>query len=117
MAPSAPPERTRPTPTERPPRSGRLLRTGLAVATVGLGVGLAANGVGTWVDQRGELEEVRERRTALEEEIARIELEIENILGPSGLRIAARCYGPYVEVGEEVYASPGLEGCVTRPQP
>jgi hypothetical protein len=101
----------------RPPRSGRVLRTCLVVVTLGLGVGLAANGVGTWVEQRGELDEVRERRAALEEEIAHIELEIESITGPSGLRIAARCYGAYVEVGEELYANPGLEGCVTRSQP
>jgi hypothetical protein len=100
-----------------PNRRGRGVRAALAVVTLGLGVGLAANGVGTWFEQRKELDEAHERRDALEEEIARIEREIDGILGPTGLRISARCYGPYVEVGEEVYANPGLDGCVTDPQP
>lgn len=101
----------------RPPRTGRIVRAGLFAATLGVGAGLAAIPVGNWVDQRGELNDARERRLELENEIAEIRADIEGIVGDHGLEIAARCYGPYVEVGEEVYAVPGLDGCVTNRDP
>jgi hypothetical protein len=101
----------------RPPRSGRLVRAGLFAATLGVGVGLAAIPVDNWLDQRAEVDAARERRDVLVGEIAEIDAEIEGIIGEDGLEIAARCYGPYVEVGEEIYSVPGLDGCVTNPTP
>ena len=99
----------------RAPRSGRNARAGLAAVTVSVGVGLAAIPVGSWFDQRDELDEARQRRAALRAEIDGIESDIDGILGPDGLDVAARCRSFYVEPGEEVYAIPGLQGCVTDP--
>ena len=98
-----------------PTRRSRLIPALLTVVTLGVGVGLAAIPIGNWMEQRDELDTSRERRTELRAEIAEIEADIENLVGEEGLEIAARCYGPYVEVGEEVYAVPGLNGCVTHP--
>lgn len=96
-------------------RRSRLVPAVLTIATLAVGVGLAAIPVGNWMEQRDELDSSRERRAELEAEILEIEADIENLVGEEGLEIAARCYGPYVEVGEEVYAVPGLNGCVTHP--
>ena len=101
----------------RPPRSGRLVRAGLFAATLGVGAGLAAIPVDSWLDQRAEIDAARERRAQLQEELAEIDADIEELIGDDGLTIAARCYGPFVEVGQELYAVPGLEGCVTHPTP
>jgi hypothetical protein len=98
-------------------RSGRIARAGLCVVTLGFGFGLAAIPVGNWVDQRGELDDAQARRGELQVEIDEVAADIERIVGEDGLEIAARCYGPYVEVGEEVYALPGLDGCVTQRTP
>lgn len=103
--------------TTRPPRSGRMIRAGLFAVTLAVGVGLAAIPVDNWLDQRAEIDAARERRAQLEAEIAEIDADIESIIGEEGLDIAARCYGPFVEVGEELYAVPGLDGCVTNPTP
>lgn len=94
-----------------------MARALLAMVTLGVGVALAAIPVGNWLEQREELDGARERRAALETEIADIRADIEGIIGDDGLEIAARCYGPFVEVGEELYAVPGLDGCVTNPAP
>ncbi|MDW3217725.1 MAG: hypothetical protein R8F63_03850 [Acidimicrobiales bacterium] len=99
------------------PRSGRIVRAGLAAITLSVGVGLAAIPVGNWFDQRGELDDARVRRAALQAEIDAIEGDIEGILGPDGFDVAARCRSFYVEPGEELYAVPGLQGCVTHPTP
>jgi hypothetical protein len=101
----------------RTPRTGRVVRLGLYATTLAVGVGLAAIPVENWLDQRAEVDAARERRAELEAEIARIDADIEGIIGEEGLDIAARCYGPFVEVGEELYAVPGLDGCVTNPTP
>ena len=61
--------------------------------------------------------EQRERRDELQTEVVGIEDNIEGLLGAEGLEVAARCHGLLVEVGEEVYAVPGLNGCVTNPTP
>jgi hypothetical protein len=101
----------------RPPRAGRLVRAALFAATLGVGVGLAAIPVDNWLDQRAEIDGARERRTELQGELAEIDADIEALIGEDGLAIAARCYGPFVEVGQELYAVPGLDGCVTHPTP
>jgi len=98
-------------------RASRIVRAGLFAATLGVGVGLAAIPVDNWLDQRAEVDDARERREQLVAEIAEIDADIEGIIGEEGLEIAARCYGPFVEVGEELYAVPGLDGCVTNPTP
>ncbi len=100
-----------------PVRSGRVVRTVLVAATLSVGVGLAAIPVGNWADQREELDRARIRRAELQAEIAEIEADIEGIVSAEGLEIAARCYGMFVEVGEELYQVSGLEGCVTDPTP
>ncbi len=68
--------------------------------------------VSSYMDQRSELESVKAERAALQAEIDEINADIEGITDDEGLRIEARCYGPYVEPGEEVYSIPGLRGCV-----
>jgi cell division protein FtsB len=103
--------------TTRPARSGRVARAVLVTATLGVGVGLAAIPVGNWADQREELDRARDRRTELQAEIAEIEADIAGIVSDEGLEIAARCYGMFVEVGEELYQVSGLDGCVTDPTP
>ena len=90
----------------------RVVRVVLVAVTLGVGVALAAIPVGNWMDQRAELDDTRLRRAELEAELAEIEADIELVTGDEGLELAARCYGPYVEAGEEVYAIPGLGGCV-----
>ena len=101
--------------TRRAPhvRVNRIVRAALVAATLAVGVGLAAFPVGNWMEQREELEDARLRRAGLEAEIAEIHADIEAVVGDEGLELAARCYGPFVDVGEEVYAIPGLRGCVT----
>lgn len=101
----------------RAPRAGRIVRAGLAAVTLAVGVGLAAIPVGNWFEQRDELDDARERRAELQTEIEGIERDIDGILGPDGIDVAARCRSFYVEPGEEVYAIPGLQGCVTDPSP
>ncbi len=101
----------------RPAHSGRIVRTFLFAATLAVGAGLAAIPVDNWLDQRAEVDASRERHEQLVAELDAIEGDIEAIIGEEGLEIAARCYGPYVEVGEELYAVPGLNGCVTTPNP
>ena len=101
----------------RAPRAGRVVRAGLFAATIGVGVGLAAIPVDNWLDQRAAVDDARERRAELQAEIAEIDAAIDGIIGEEGLEIAARCYGPFVDVGEELYAVPGLDGCVTNPAP
>ena len=103
--------------TGRAPRARRLVQAGLFAATLAVGAGLAAIPVGNWFEQRDDLDEARRRRAELQAEIAELEADIEGIIGEDGLEIAARCYGPFVEVGEELYAVPGLDGCVTHPTP
>jgi hypothetical protein len=103
--------------TERAPRSGKIVRALLVAATLGVGVGLAAIPVGNWADQRDDLDDARVRRTELEAEIAEIEADIEGIVGEEGIETASRCYGFFVEVGEELYSIAGVEGCVTNPTP
>jgi hypothetical protein len=98
-------------------RIGRIVRAGLFAATLGVGVGLAALPVDNWLDQRAEVDAARERRDELRAELLEIDAEIDGIIGQEGLEIAARCYGPFVDVGEELYAVPGLDGCVTNPSP
>lgn len=98
----------------RPP-AGRVVRALLVVVTLGVGVGLAAIPVGTWMDQREELDDARQRQAELQREIDQINADIERIVGEEGLEEAALCYGQYVEPGLEVYGIPGLQGCVTDP--
>ena len=99
--------------SERAPRSGRAVRVVLFAVTLAVGVGLAAIPVGTWMDQRDELDDARRRQAELQTEIAEINADIEQIVGEDGLEEAALCYGQYVEPGVEVYGIPGLQGCVT----
>ena len=99
------------------PRSGRVVRALLFVATLGVGVGLAAIPVGTWMDQRDELDDARRRQGELQTEIDGINADIQRIIGEEGLEEAALCYGQYVEPGEEVYGIPGLQGCITGEAP
>ncbi len=101
----------------RAPRAGRIVRAGLFAVTLAVGVGLAAIPVENWLDQRAEVDAARVRQEQLVAELADIDGDIEAIIGEEGLEIAARCYGPFVEVGEELYAVPGLNGCVTNPTP
>ena len=101
----------------RAPRTGRAVRAVLFASTLGVGVGLAAIPVDNWLEQRGDVADARERRDVLVDDIAVIDSHIEGIIGEEGLEIAARCYGPFVDVGEELYAVPGLNGCVTNPTP
>ena len=101
--------------SDRAPRSGRIVRAILVAATLSVGAGLAAIPVGNWVEQREDLDAARARRGELQAEITEIEADIERIVGEEGIETASRCYGFYVEVGEEVYAIAGLEGCVTNP--
>lgn len=68
--------------------------------------------VSRYLEQRSELEDVKEDRARLRAEIAEINSDIEGITNDRGVRHAARCYGPFVEPGEEVYSVPGLQGCV-----
>ncbi len=65
-----------------------------------------------YLEQRSELASVKDERAALEAEIAEINADIEGIIDDEGLRNEARCYGPFVEPGEEVYSVPELQGCV-----
>ena len=68
--------------------------------------------VSSYMDQRSELESVKAERAAPQAGVGEINADIEGITDDEGLRIEARCYGPYVEPGEEVYSIPGLRGCV-----
>ncbi len=65
-----------------------------------------------YLEQRSELASVKDERAALKAEIAEINADIQGIIDDEGLRNEARCYGPFVEPGEEVYSVPGLKGCV-----
>lgn len=84
----------------------------LVVAFALLAGVLVEPSVSSYLEQRSELETVKQERAALRAEIADINADIEGIIDEEGLRHEARCYGPFVEPGEEVYAVPGLKGCV-----
>ena len=98
-------------------RSGRLIQALLFAVTLSIGVGLAALPVATWNAQRTDLDEARERRDGLRSNIDAIERDISGIIGEEGLEVAARCRNFLVEPGEELYAIPGLQGCVTKLMP
>ena len=84
----------------------------LVVAFALLAGVLVEPSVSSYLEQRSELEDVKAERAALEAEIAEINADIEGIVDDEGLRHEARCYGPFVQPGEEVYSVPGLNGCV-----
>lgn len=84
----------------------------LVAAFVLLAGVLVEPAVSSYLEQRSELASVKDERAALEAEIAEINADIEGIIDDEGLRNEARCYGPFVEPGEEVYSVPGLKGCV-----
>ncbi len=84
----------------------------LVAAFVLLAGVLVEPAVSGYLEQRSELASVKDERAALEAEIAEINADIEGIIDDEGLRNEARCYGPFVEPGEEVYSVPGLKGCV-----
>ncbi len=96
-------------------RSTIVIRTLLLAVTLAVGVGLASFPVDTWFDQRSELREAQVERDELVDQIDLINAEIDQRLGPEGVAKAAKCFGPYVEPGSEVYSVPGVEGCVTAP--
>ncbi len=78
-------------------------------------VGLASFPVSTWFQQRTELRDSQAQREELVDQIDSINLEIAQRIGPDGVAKAAKCFGPYVEPGSEVYSVPGVEGCVAVP--
>ena len=84
----------------------------LVVAFLLLAGALVEPSVSSYMDQRSELSSVKQERDALQAEIDEINADIEGITDHEGLRIEARCFGPYVAPGEEVYSVPGLKGCV-----
>ena len=67
--------------------------------------------VSSYMEQRSELSSVKAERDALRSEIAEINADVEGVTDYEGLRTEARCFGPYVEPGEEVYSIFGLKGC------
>lgn len=84
----------------------------LAVGFLLLAGVLVEPSVSSYMEQRSELESVKAERDAIQAEIDEINADIEGITDDEGLRIEARCFGPYVAPGEEVYSIPGLKGCV-----
>ena len=104
-------QRTEP-PTRRF-RSGRFVRFALIGATVALAVVLGASSVGTWAEQRQQLDDARREAAELDDRIASLEAEIATRTSDEGARIEALCFGPYVEPGVEVYSIPGVSGCVS----
>jgi len=100
---------------KRRARSGVVARTVLFAATLAVGIGLASFPVSTWLEQRSELRDARAQRSELIEQIDGINIEIAQRIGPDGVAKAAKCFGPYVEPGSEVYSVPGVEGCVSLP--
>ena len=84
----------------------------LVAAFVLLAGVLVEPAVSSYLEQRSELASVKDERAALEAEVAEINADIEGIIDDEGLRHEARCYGPFVEPGEEAYSVPGLNGCV-----
>ncbi|MFQ5556998.1 MAG: septum formation initiator family protein [Acidimicrobiales bacterium] len=94
-------------------RSGLLVRSLLLVTTLGLAAMLGASSVGTWLDQREQLDSARREAAELDARIAQLESEIAVRTSPEGARIEALCFGPYVEPGTELYTVHGVAGCVT----
>ena len=84
----------------------------LVVAFALLAGVLVQPSVSSYMEQRRELESVKAEHEALQAEIDEINADIEGFIDDEGLRNEARCYGPFVEPGEEVYSVPGLKGCV-----
>ena len=84
----------------------------LAVGFLLLAGVLVEPSVSSYMDRRSELESVKAERDAIQAEIDEINADVEGITDDEGLRIEARCFGPYVAPGEEVYSIPGLKGCV-----
>lgn len=106
--------RRRSTRTEppRPMRSGWVVRGALFVMTLATGAGLAAYPIGDWVDQRDELDGVRDRNAELQAEVDRLDTELLVMTGEEGVKIRSLCFGPFVEPGVETYTVPGVDGCV-----
>ncbi len=99
-----------------PTRRGlRWVAVVLTVATV-LSIGAVLSlPLRTWIDQRAELAEREAERDALDARIARLEAEVAARSAPDAVVLRARCFGPFVEPGEEVYAVSGVAGCTESP--
>ncbi len=96
-------------------RSRLVLILVASAVIVVVAVGLASFPVSTWFEQRAELRESQAQRQELVDQIESINREIELRVGPDGVAKAAKCFGPYVAPGSEVYSVPGVEGCVAVP--
>ena len=99
--------------TPRRFRSGYLVRALLISGTVALAVLLGASSVQTWFEQRDQTVEAERVNEELDARVAALEAEIARRTSEEGARREALCFGPYVEPGTEVYAIPGVSGCVT----
>jgi len=71
----------------------------------------------TWSDQRDQRAQAEQQAERLDAEIAHWEREVSRRTSEEAVRLAALCFGPYVEPGTEVYAVPGLKGCTLPSNP
>ena len=94
-------------------RSGRIVRVLMIGATLALAAVLGTSSVRTWMTQRDQVSDARREASELDARIASLEAEIATRTSDQGARIEALCFGPYVEVGVEVYSVPGVDGCVS----
>jgi len=68
-----------------------------------------------WTDQNEQRAAAARLARDLDAEIASWEGEIARRSTTEAVREAALCFGPYVDPGTEVYAVPGLTGCLAQP--
>ena len=100
-----------------PFRSGPVIRGVLIVGTFVFCAAIAAFPLRTWYAQRSELHDARARHAELVAEIEASDARIAAKVDTDGIRRDAKCFGHYVEPGQELYTVPGVGGCVPAAAP
>ena len=85
----------------------------LLAATLGGGAIFGASSVRTWVEQNEIRAAAQQTATDLDRQITELEAEIDRRTSDEAVRREALCFGPFVPPGTEIYAVPGLQGCVS----
>lgn len=91
----------------------RFVMAGLMAGTLAGGAMFGASSVRTWIEQNEQRTGAQQTAVELDQRIAELEAEIGRRTSEEAVRREALCFGPFVPPGAEIYAVPGLQGCVT----
>ena len=89
----------------------RLIWAALLAGTLAMAAMLGASSVQTWLDQNEQRAEAESTAADLDAQIDDLEAEVDWRTSDEAVRLAALCFGLFVEPGTETYAVTGLTGC------